>query len=108
MKLREAGHDVVWIEESSPGIDDMAILSIGRVEHRVLLTFDHDFGELAFKYGKTLSEGIVLLRLPPTSPGELTSTLLNLFADQQITFSDRFTTVSSAEHIRQRRLPESP
>jgi predicted nuclease of predicted toxin-antitoxin system len=34
-------------------------------EARILLTFDKDFGELAFNRGLPVECGVVLLRLPP-------------------------------------------
>ena len=40
---------------------------------RMLVTFDKDFGELAFVRGARASRGVVLFRVPPTSPGALVS-----------------------------------
>jgi predicted nuclease of predicted toxin-antitoxin system len=37
-------------------------------EKRVLITFDKDFGELAFKQGIPASCGIILFRIPLLSP----------------------------------------
>lgn len=47
--LRQNGHDVVWIRVESPGISDPEVLSRAQAENRILLTFDKDFGELAFR-----------------------------------------------------------
>jgi predicted nuclease of predicted toxin-antitoxin system len=47
--LRADGHDVVWIKEVGPGSTDDVVLSLALAENRVLLTFDNDFGELAFR-----------------------------------------------------------
>jgi len=45
---RQAGHDVAWIVERSPGAGDDAVLATALAESRVLVTFDKDFGEMAF------------------------------------------------------------
>jgi predicted nuclease of predicted toxin-antitoxin system len=64
--LREAGHDVAWIADDSPGDSDERVLQRAIDENRVVLTFDKDFGELAFRRGLSASGGIVLLRLQAT------------------------------------------
>ena len=46
--LREKGHDVVWIRTDTPGSNDEDILTRAVAEERILITFDKDFGELAF------------------------------------------------------------
>src|SRR5271165_3545449 len=47
--LRTAGHDVLWIRTDAPGITDQDVLSRSLRDARVLLTFDKDFGELAWR-----------------------------------------------------------
>jgi predicted nuclease of predicted toxin-antitoxin system len=59
---RRSGFDVTWIKEFSPGVDDDAVLALGHAEDRVLITFDKDFGEMAFRQGKTSIPGVILLR----------------------------------------------
>lgn len=59
---RQAGYDLAWICELSPGADDDTVLALSLAEHRVLLTFDKDFGEMAFHQGKTATCGVILLR----------------------------------------------
>lgn len=48
-KLRASGHDVAWLREDSPGADDEQALQRAQAEDRILLTFDKDFGALAFR-----------------------------------------------------------
>ncbi len=62
--LRAAGHDVVWICETGSGASDERILAMTESESRILLTFDKDFGELAWRAGLPSSCGIILFRLP--------------------------------------------
>ncbi|MCP4157152.1 MAG: hypothetical protein GY757_56090 [bacterium] len=63
--------DVQWIRTISPGINDQKVLQKAQEENRILITFDKDFGELAFKYGLPASCGIVLFRIPVLPPGEI-------------------------------------
>lgn len=65
--LRLRGHDVVWIREDSPGINDRAVLSRATAEERILITFDKDFGELVFRLGLNAPSGVILFRIPPDS-----------------------------------------
>jgi predicted nuclease of predicted toxin-antitoxin system len=65
--LRTAGHDVVWVREVAPGINDESVLDRAQAEERVLLTFDKDFGELAFYTKLPASCGIILFRIPAPS-----------------------------------------
>lgn len=50
-ELRSAGHDVVWAGDWPPGLTDLDILARARVENRILVTLDKDFGELAVAGG---------------------------------------------------------
>ena len=59
---RQSGLDVSWIKEVSAGADDDDVLALGSAEDRVLITFDKDFGEMAFRQGKTSIPGVILLR----------------------------------------------
>lgn len=66
--LRGDGHDVMWVQEACPGEDDRALLKRAVDEGRVVLTFDKDFGELAFRAGLPVSCGVILLRITPVAP----------------------------------------
>lgn len=65
--LREQGHDVAWMREDAPGSKDIAVLARAQVENRILLTFDKDFGELAFRWGLPAASGIILFRISAPS-----------------------------------------
>ena len=65
--LRDDGHDIVWIRTEAPGISDRQVLARAMAAHRILLTFDKDFGELAFHAGLPASCGIILFRISATS-----------------------------------------
>ena len=61
--LRLKGYDVAWVREDSPGITDLQVLERAQRESRILITFDKDFGELAFRDGLPASCGIILFRI---------------------------------------------
>lgn len=61
--LQQAGHDVVWIRATAPGVSDPDVLARAQSDERILLTFDKDFGELAFRAGLPASSGIILFRI---------------------------------------------
>jgi hypothetical protein len=46
---RHHGLDVAWVREVNPGADDETVLASSVAEGRVLVTFDKDFGEMAFR-----------------------------------------------------------
>ncbi len=64
VELGAAGHDIVWVRKVAPGSKDEDILALAVREERIILTFDKDFGELAWRAGLPASAGIVLFRLP--------------------------------------------
>jgi predicted nuclease of predicted toxin-antitoxin system len=66
--LTKKGYDIVWIRRDAPGSSDEKVLEKAMKEKRILITFDKDFGELAFKRGLPASCGIILFRIPLLSP----------------------------------------
>jgi predicted nuclease of predicted toxin-antitoxin system len=65
--LRLHGHDVVWVRDAAPGSRDRDILEWARADDRILITFDKDFGELAFQARLPFSSGIILFRISAPS-----------------------------------------
>ena len=61
-RLRQDGHDVLYVAESSPSVPDEEVLEQANTRNAVLLTADKDFGELVFRQGLVHS-GVILLRL---------------------------------------------
>jgi predicted nuclease of predicted toxin-antitoxin system len=87
---RRAGVDITWVRELSPGISDDAVLALAQTEGRVLVTFDKDFGDMAFDQGKTATPGVILLRPRLRSPNhvaQFTVTLLTQPIDWTGNFS---------------------
>ena len=65
--LRLDGHDVAWIREDSRGASDDKILLRAQQENRIVVTFDKDFGELAFRSKLPAQSGVILFRITPKS-----------------------------------------
>ena len=63
VKLRQNGHDVLWIRESAPGSPDAEVLARAQRENRLVITFDKDFGQLVFQQGAQGSHGVILFRI---------------------------------------------
>ena len=59
--LRAAGHEVLFIAETSPGIEDAAVLQVALRAGRLLLIADKDFGELVFR-NREPHHGVLLIR----------------------------------------------
>lgn len=78
--LRQKGHEVLYIAELEPGIDDVLVLEQAGKSGSLLLTADKDFGELIFRQGKALG-GVVLLRLAGLAPEKKTHIVENFLKD---------------------------
>lgn len=104
--LREHGHDVTSIWESARGSDDEAVLARAQHEQSIVVTFDQDFGELAFRRGLAASCGIVLFRIQAHDPTLLAHRILNVLHSQP-DWRGVFASVDE-ERIRSRSLPLGP
>jgi len=82
MALRAAGHDLAWIRTIDPSAKDPAVLARAVREQRLLLTFDKDFGELAYRYGLPAQCGVVLFRLPMPSRATVGVIVLAMLAQR--------------------------
>ncbi|MGO9485141.1 MAG: DUF5615 family PIN-like protein [Rhodomicrobium sp.] len=70
LALRGSGHDVAWARTEAPGSKDEDVLAMAVRENRILITFDKDFGELAWRTALPAASGIVLFRIPmPAAAG---------------------------------------
>ena len=67
IRLRQSGHDVLWIRQTSAGCSDVGVMDRALAEDRLLLTFDKDFGHLVCGAGGKASRGVVLLRISQAS-----------------------------------------
>lgn len=78
--LETAGHDVAWVSRVSPGASDREVLTRAAQEHRVIVTFDKDFGELACRSRLSADTGVILCRFAAESPERLAERLAAAFS----------------------------
>jgi len=62
---------VIWIRTVAAGSKDREVLARAQAEDRIVVTFDKDFGELAFRHRLPASCGIILFRIVAPSPAAL-------------------------------------
>ena len=101
--LRNQGHDVTWIRTAAPGSQDPDILRSALAENRILLTFDKDFGDLAFDFGLPATSGIVLFRLQAISSAALANIVVAAIQSRS-DWAGNFSVVDPGR-IRMRSLP---
>ena len=77
--LKQKGIDIIPILEISPSLTDREVLNLANRQDRIIITFDTDFGKLAFKE-KLKVKGIILLRFIPRSPQHIAKRIEHLLA----------------------------
>jgi predicted nuclease of predicted toxin-antitoxin system len=100
--LRSNGYDVAWIRTLSPGISDPEVLKFAQAEDRILLTFDKDFGELAFVTELPATSGIILFRIQSPSSIVLTEKIVTAI-ELRNDWAGHFSTIDNNK-IRMREL----
>jgi len=103
--LRARGHDVLWIRMDAPGSDDRQVLARAVTENRVVLTFDKDFGELAFHAGLPASTGVILFRMRLRSPAQVAQRVVAVL-DSRSDWAGQFAVVED-QRLRMTALPVS-
>ena len=104
--LRAAGHDLDWIRTDAPGSPDPDVLARAVRENRILLTFDKDFGELAWRSGLPATSGVILFRLPMPSPADVGQVIASIIGGRN-DWAGQFSVIEPAR-IRMRSLPPKP
>lgn len=102
--LRGAGHDVTWIRETHPGIADEEVLRKAVAEERIVVTFDKDFGELAFARRLPAQSGIILFRIRKQSPELIARRAVSLIASRP-DWAGHFSVVEE-DRVRMTELPK--
>ncbi len=100
--LQANGYDLIWIRTTSPGISDPEVLKFAQAEDRILLTFDKDFGELAFMTELPATSGIILFRIQSPSSIILTEKIIAAIALRD-DWAGHFSTIDNNK-IRMRKL----
>ena len=101
--LRSGGHDVAWVRTDAPGSKDRVILERGESEKRLILTFDKDFGELAYRLRMPASSGIILFRISTSSP-TIVAQKIKAVLESRTDWMGHFAVIEDTQ-IRMRPLP---
>lgn len=99
-ELAGKGIDIVWIGNVAPGSSDEEVLKRAMNENRTLITFDKDFGELAFKRRLPATCGVILFRIQPMPPESLVR-FINEVLESRSDWPGHFSVVES-DQIRMR------
>ncbi len=76
--LRRDQHDVYFIAEMEPSVDDDEVLNRANERNALLITGDKDFGEMIYRQG-LIHAGVILVRLAgllPETKGQIVSTVV--------------------------------
>jgi predicted nuclease of predicted toxin-antitoxin system len=101
--LRAAGQDVAWVRTDAPGSTDQLVLERAVAEARILVTFDKDFGELAWRFGLPAHCGVVLFRVVMPNPTEVGTLITNVLVNRS-DWPGHFSVVEPGR-VRMRPLP---
>lgn len=104
--MRMAGLDTRWATEDAPSEADEIVLAKAMRENRVLLTFDLDFGQLAFQARLPATCGVILLRLPQESPSRVADFVLAVL-QSRTDWSGHFSVIEPG-NVRMTALPSAP
>ena len=102
--LRQFGHDVLWIRTEAPGLGDAEVLEWAQRDRRILIAFDKDFGELAFRSKLPAESGIILLRIAARSPSVVARAIVASLASRD-DWAGHFAVIED-DRIRFTHLPE--
>ncbi len=93
-RLRQAGHDVLYVAEMDPNVSDDQVLVLANDHEALLVTADKDFGELVFRL-RRIHGGVVLLRLAGLAPTTKAQLVSDAIEKHSIAMLDAFTVISA-------------
>ena len=100
--LKNAGYDIIAVGQEFAGILDSEVIELAINEHRTIITFDRDYGELIFKKGHKPQAGVIYLRWKDFQPNEPGEYLIELFNSKDMQFEGMLTVIG-VDNIRQRK-----
>lgn len=92
-RLRQDGHDTLYVAELSPSITDDQVLQEANNRNAILLTEDKDFGELVYRLGR-VHAGVILIRLAGLPPAMKAETVSKVLQDHATELSGAFSVIS--------------
>ena len=94
---------MISVKEAMRGAGDREVLARAQEESRLVVTFDKDFGELAYRSKLPASSGVILFRLSGSGP-EIDNARALAALETKIEWAGYFAVVSN-DRIRVRPLP---
>ena len=91
--LRQDGHDVLYVAELEPGVDDNRVFDEANRINALLITADKDFGEMVFRQG-SVRAGVLLLRLAGLSPSLKAGIVSTIIQERGIEMLGSFSVIS--------------
>jgi predicted nuclease of predicted toxin-antitoxin system len=92
-RLRQDGHDVLYMAEVEPSISDAQVFDRANEKSAMLVTADKDFGEIVFRDKRLSSGGVVLLRLAGLSTEKKSEVVSEAFQTRGAEFPNHFSVV---------------
>lgn len=93
-RLRQDGHEVLYIAEVEPSIPDDAVFDRANEKAALLITADKDFGELVFRESRLISDGIVLIRLAGLSADKKADIVSDTLRERGTEFPNHFSVIA--------------
>ncbi|MCY7345316.1 MAG: DUF5615 family PIN-like protein [Pyrinomonadaceae bacterium] len=93
-RLRQDGHDVLYVAEVEPSISDNIVFDRANEKSALLVTGDKDFGEIVFRDNRLSSGGVVLLRLVGLSAEKKVEIVSEALQTHGAEFANRFSVVA--------------
>jgi predicted nuclease of predicted toxin-antitoxin system len=93
-RLRQDGHEVLYVAEMELGIPDDVVLERANEISALLVTADKDFGELVFRDKRLTTDGVILLRLSGLSAERKAEIVSDAFRERAAEFTNHFSVIS--------------
>jgi predicted nuclease of predicted toxin-antitoxin system len=101
--LQAEGFDVLWLHADAPGKSDGAVVQLAVAQKRILLTFDPEFAEFAYRSPLPATSGVILFRIRLFSSQRATE-LVTTALMQRSDWAGQFSVVED-DRIRMKPLP---
>ncbi|MGH3445997.1 MAG: DUF5615 family PIN-like protein [Nocardioidaceae bacterium] len=106
--LRDAGHDAVYVRDRGLlGAPDTDIMHAARVDDRVVVSADTDFGEI-LAVGRHPGPSVIIFRRAPHRPKQQAPLLLSALPDLEDSLDKGAVVILTRDAARVRPLPIEP
>ncbi len=95
-RLRQDGHDVLYIAEVEPSISDDTVFDRANAKLALLVTGDKDFGEMVFRERRE-HHGIIFMRLEDERAANKIEVLRRLLENYAEKLPEQFVTVTETK-----------